>query len=598
MAGEELSEAPAKGKTSGKSVILGPGLFDPNIQLGPQQDDEEEEILLARSQFKTLFAKHDSDEDGKIDRDGLIMLAKELGQEWTTAQAVQTVWKIDADNNGLMSMDEVFDWYKEGNLSRVVKGVVSKQVAAVVKDFHSLSKEDVSNFFQLQDNDTNELLDKQEMTEMLLSAGFELDTAKVDVIYTKIAGEQGVKFSQLYAWLSSGFDLQGVQRKFSEVIIDKTDDDKRRIFVRGFPWKAKEDAVNRYFSKRSGEVESVKMINWSRDNLPSGRSIVTFKDEEAVVNAMKLHRNRMGSRWLEVYRVNQGDREEIHKVEKSLHGALIGIKGAVVQEMQRESGAMIVFETEPEGKMVIKGRDHERTKAWALAKAIIQDNEMQSFKVDQTLHGRLIGAKGTLKKMMELESGAHIVYRTEPEPCCNIYGNQQARERAWQLVNGKIWDLQHASEEYFPLDKKFHGTLIGKGSVVVRALEERTGARIRFVAGKGTGDQAFTESSATEAEQPEVAKLANKDKGAMVVRGSKEQCKATWGYAQILLREMPLLLSELRDEDIALGALRSLPLSPAQVWKVAVEEAFEKADEELGKDFPDVSSGDQPLMLL
>ncbi len=34
---------------------------------------------------------------------------------------------------------------------------------------------------------------------------------------------------------------------------------------------------------------------------------------------------------------------------------------------------------------------------------------------------------------------------------------------------------------------------------------------------------------------------------------------------QILLREMPLLLSELRDEDIALGSLRSLPLSPAQV---------------------------------
>ena len=46
---------------------------------------------------------------------------------------------------------------------------------------------------------------------------------------------------------------------------------------------------------------------------------------------------------------------------------------------------------------------------------------------------------------------------------------------------------------------------------------------------------------------------------------------------QVLLRELPLLLSELRDEDIALGALRSLPLSPAQVWKTAVEEAMETA---------------------
>jgi hypothetical protein len=30
-----------------------------------------------------------------------------------------------------------------------------------------------------------------------------------------------------------------------------------------------------------------------------------------------------------------------------------------------------VFEAEPEGKMVIKGREHERTKAWLMAKNII-----------------------------------------------------------------------------------------------------------------------------------------------------------------------------------------------------------------------------------
>jgi hypothetical protein len=50
---------------------------------------------------------------------------------------------------------------------------------------------------------------------------------------------------------------------------------------------------------------------------------------------------------------------------------------------------------------------------------------------------------------------------------------------------------------------------------------------------------------------------------------------------QVLLRELPNLLSELRDEDIALGALRSLPLSPAQVWGAAIEEAMETADREI-----------------
>jgi hypothetical protein len=50
---------------------------------------------------------------------------------------------------------------------------------------------------------------------------------------------------------------------------------------------------------------------------------------------------------------------------------------------------------------------------------------------------------------------------------------------------------------------------------------------------------------------------------------------------QVLLRELPNLLSELRDEDIALGALRSLPLSPAQVWRAAIEDAMETADREI-----------------
>jgi len=524
--GVEGSEAPRKGQTGGKSVVLGPGLFDPNIQVGPQDDDEEvEEILLARSQFKALFHKFDSDDDGKMNRDDLMAFAKELGHKWTLEQTVQAVWEVDTDGDGLMAVEELFNWYKEGKLSLMSKQKVSKEVLDVVKNVHSLSKESLENMFQQVVNE-NMVLEMKELTELLLAAGFDLPDVQVGDIFRKISGEVGVvSLDSLYAWYSSGLDLKGLQRRFSEVIVDKSDVDRRRIFVRGFPWRAKDDAVSRYFGKRCGEVEEVKMINWSRDGTPSGRSVVTFKDEEAVQNAMKLHRNKMGSRWLEVYRVNQGDREEVHNIQRSLHGALIGIKGAVVQEMQKESGALIFLETEPESRMVIKGRDSERSKAWALAKAIISDNEMQSYKVEQTLHGRLIGAKGSLKKMMELESGAHIVYRTEPEPCCQIFGNLAARERAWQLVSGKIWDLQHNSEEFFPLDKKFHGTLIGKGSVVVRALEERTGARIRFIAGQGVREMNVKGEASAQTEEAA--------KGKMVVRGTKTQCQQAWAYAQV-----------------------------------------------------------------
>jgi len=33
----------------------------------------------------------------------------------------------------------------------------------------------------------------------------------------------------------------------------------------------------------------------------------------------------------------------------------------------------------------------------------------------------------------------------------------------------------------------------------------------------------------------------------------------------VLIRELPHLLTDLREEDIALGSLRALPLSPGQV---------------------------------
>ena len=236
MSVSEESEAPKKGKTGGRSVVLGPGLFDPNIQVGPQQDDDDEEILLARSQFKQLVVRCDEDDDGKLDRDGLMALAKSLGHTWTTEQAVQVVWTIDKDADGLMSAEELFDWYKEGNLSGIATQEVSKEVLDVVKNVGSISKETANNLFQLQDNDASLYLDMKELNELLHAAGFDVPDSLVGDVHRKIATDKGVSCSGFYAWLSSGFDLQGIKRKFSEVIVDKSDEDKRRVFVRGFPW--------------------------------------------------------------------------------------------------------------------------------------------------------------------------------------------------------------------------------------------------------------------------------------------------------------------------------------------------------------------------
>ncbi|KAJ1470074.1 hypothetical protein T484DRAFT_1849213 [Baffinella frigidus] len=149
---------------------------------------------------------------------------------------------------------------------------------------------------------------------------------------------------------------------------------------------------------------------------------------------------------------------------------------------------MIYFESEPEAVMVItgrekttgwviKGRENEREKAWALAKEIIEGNAMDAYPVPAALHGPLIGAKGKLKIMMEQQSGAHIVYSRVPSDQCQVFGTYaspivfgtaEARARAWQMVQAKLWDMQNLSEERYPLPAKYHGTLIGKGSAVVK----------------------------------------------------------------------------------------------------------------------------------
>ena len=498
----------------------------------------------------------DTDDNGKINVEELTRLVQVMGVKLTRPQQVQILWELDADKDGLVSAGEFYDWYKEGSLEPgaiKTKGKSTETVDAMLK----LTRVEAETTFQLIDVDGNGKIEASELHELVASLGHKWSEDKVKDIVDRIGSEGGVGFEEFFAWISSGHDFTEPADKVP--ILDQTEEDTRKIFVRGFPWKATESTALKYFG-RCGGVQGVQMINWSRDGTPSGRCVVTFENEESVERAMSLHRNRMGKRYLEIYRVNAGDKEVRHKVEKRHHGVLIGIKGSNVRKMMEESGAQIFFESEPEAVMVIKGREIEREKAWALAKEMIEGNAMDAYPVPASLHGPLIGAKGKLKIMMEEQSGAHIVYAREPKEECRVFGTSEARARAWQLVQAKLWDLQHLSEVRHPLAAKYHGTLIGKGSSVVKAMEAESGARIRFV----------------------TPKLRSKDgeeigegKAYMVIRGSPKACKLAWSFAQTLLRELPLQLSDLRnDEDIALGPLRSLPLSPNQVWKVAIDGAM------------------------
>jgi len=563
-----------------KSQQLGPGLFDPEIPVGEAEEEASTESgkpLLNLEQCAISFNMFDRDNDGLVNKDELKQLASSMGSFWSDSRTRQSLWLMDSDKDGMVSFGEFWAWYSQSGMEKIE---ASPEPEDIGNPSSNITREACMNMFQLYDIDGNGEIDKAEFADIIASIGFEWSAEKCESIFNRLGSQEdgSLRFREFYAWFSSGQDFVGFERKknLTDVILEPSAIDERKIFVRGFPWRARESTALKYFQNRCGNITEVKMIPWSRDGTPSGRCIVTFEDKESVEKAMPLHRNRMGKRWLEVYRVNEGDREEVHKVDRSKHGALIGIRGSRVKEMQAESGARIFFETHPESVMVIKGRDKERARAWALAQAILANDVVDTHLVEQPLHGRLIGAGGRLKKQMEEESGAHIVYRAEQgsRPRCEICGPEPSRRRAWQLIQAKIWECLHTEEERFPMDTKFHGTLVGKGSVVIKTLEEQSGARIKL-------------------SKEEVEIDGKQSKGVMICRGDREQRARAHELAQLMIKELPPLLGEMRDEDLGLGSLGALPMSGKQMWTQAVEEAMQRGGWEKRSSEDDAKAGEE-----
>ena len=63
-----------------------------------------------------------------------------------------------------------------------------------------------------------------------------------------------MQFEEFYAWISSGHDFSEATDKAP--IIQSTEEDALKIFVRGFPYKAQHSTALKYFS-RCGAVREV-----------------------------------------------------------------------------------------------------------------------------------------------------------------------------------------------------------------------------------------------------------------------------------------------------------------------------------------------------
>jgi Ca2+-binding EF-hand superfamily protein len=124
-------------------------LFDPNIQLGPEEkwdtpDGEIDEIQLSRTDVAALFAKIDGDGNGLIDSPELHAFVLSLGRSgWTEAGARAALRSIDADGNGLISLEEVLGWYASGGAKS------PPSVSAAAAAARRLTREEVESIFQV-----------------------------------------------------------------------------------------------------------------------------------------------------------------------------------------------------------------------------------------------------------------------------------------------------------------------------------------------------------------------------------------------------------------------------------------------------------------
>ena len=143
----------------GKSPRLGPGLFDPIIQLGPEDkwvdsatetSTEASELLVSRSELSTLFQQLDADADGRIDVPELLSLALSLGRRWGDTQAIAAMRAIDNDGDGLVSFDQFYAWYAAGGMSRVPEAAgTAAEAAAADRATRRLTREEAESIFQV-----------------------------------------------------------------------------------------------------------------------------------------------------------------------------------------------------------------------------------------------------------------------------------------------------------------------------------------------------------------------------------------------------------------------------------------------------------------
>ena len=124
--------------------------------------------------------------------------------------------------------------------------------------------------------------------------------------------------------------------------------------------------------------------------------------------------------------------KEVHPIEASMVGTLIGRGGARVKELSKLSGAFIKFEVDPPS-MILGGTDEQRGLALKIATEWINDIGEESMELEGFVTGLLIGPKGRTIREIESKSGAVLRFEKNPEVMI-VRGTSQERKDAMDMA--------------------------------------------------------------------------------------------------------------------------------------------------------------------
>ena len=200
-----------------------------------------------------------------------------------------------------------------------------------------------------------------------------------------------------------------------------------------------------------------------------------------------------------------------------LHGRVIGTGGAKIREIELATNAHVLFEKEPEPRMVVRGNETERAAAMGMVQAIIESLDYEEEKMalvdvkDRTHVRAVLGVKGANVQNVEMACGVKIRYNLKEEDENKFFiiiGNSTGRAAAKAMIEEHLQNIKEMSTHQL-LDDELRSLMGYKGQVVHR-LEAESGGIISM--------QKEEDSRST-----------------MIIRGTAAQRAKAWELAQDVL---------------------------------------------------------------